>query len=262
MLNIQNLSVTATDHELLSGINLEISKGSAVGLTGQSGSGKSTILKSLMGILGRQCYISRGQILLDGKRIDTLSARSRRQLNGTTFGFIPQNPMTAFDPRLKVKKQLLETFYLKLGISHHTAEEQIHATFHKLQLSDVERIMESYPSELSGGMLQRIVVANLLIMKPDYILADEPTSALDEENSKILLDLLKQQKAISGVMLVSHDIEALSTLCDRLYIIESGKILEADTTEKVLENPSCEWTRKFVHTYRKPKSEVWQWTEL
>lgn len=262
MLSIQNLSVSTKDHVILSGIHLEIPKGTAVGLTGQSGSGKTTILKSLMGILGGQCHITGGKILLDGKRIDALPARRRRQLNGTTFGFIPQNPMTAFDPRFKIKKQLLETFRLKLGLSQQAAEEQIKAAFSQLRLSDAERIMESYPSELSGGMLQRIVMAYLLIMTPDYILADEPTSALDEENSKTLLELLDQQKSTSGIMLVSHDIEALSTLCEHLYVIENGKVLEDGAAERVLEAPSCEWTRRFVEAYRKSKDEVWKWKEL
>ncbi len=241
---------------------MEVPKGIAVGLTGQSGSGKTTILKSIMGILAGQCQITGGEILLDDKRVDILPARRRRQMNGTTFGFIPQNPMTAFDPRLNIRKQLLETFQTKLRLSRQDAENQIKETFSQLHLSDTERILESYPSELSGGMLQRIVVANLLIMKPSYILADEPTSALDEENSKILLKLLENQKTTSGILLVSHDIEALSILCEYIYVIENGKMLEKGETSKVLETPECQWTQSFVRAYKKPKDEVWQWTEL
>ncbi len=262
MLKLHDLSVSAKGQKLISEINLEVPKGIAVGLTGQSGSGKTTILKSIMGILAGQGQITGGQILLDDKRIDIMSAHRRRQMNGTIFGFIPQNPMTAFDPRLNIRKQLLETLRIKLRLSRQDAEIKIKETFSQLHLSDADRILESYPSELSGGMLQRIVVANLLIMKPSYILADEPTSALDEENSRILLKLLEEQKATSGILLVSHDVEALSTLCEYIYVIENGKMLEEGQTSKVLEEPESQWTQSFVRAFKKPMDEVWQWTEL
>lgn len=262
MLELHNLTVSAKNQELLHGINIKIKKGAAIGLTGQSGAGKTTILRSLMGILGGKCAITGGNILLDGKQIDNLSPYKRRQLNGTTFGFIPQNPMTAFDPRLKIKKQLNETFYSKLGLSWNCSKEEICQTFMQLNLSDTQRILDSYPSELSGGMLQRVVAAVLLIMEPDYIIADEPTSALDEENSKLLLELLEKQKKSSGILFVSHDIDALAGLCDYLYVIEQGKLIEEGPTLDILRSPSESWTKRFVQAYQKPKDGVWQWKAL
>lgn len=262
MLKLENLTISAKEQDILSGINLELSKGKAVGLTGHSGSGKTTVLKCLMGILPEQCEISGGQILLDGTRIDSLSCRRRRQMNGTVFGFVPQNPMTAFDSRLTIGRQLFETFRIKSGLNPKAAQMQIKDCFSLLNLREADRILESYPSELSGGMLQRIVAASLLIMQPAYILADEPTSALDEENRRSLLKVLNRQKANSGVLLVSHDIEALAELCDYIYVLEKGSMIEEGPADRVLEAPEQPWTQSFVSAGKYQKVEQWQWKEL
>lgn len=262
MLQLQNLTVTVDDEELLHDIKIEIPNGSGIGLTGQSGSGKTTILRSIMGILGGRCVISGGNILLDEKRINNLSMSKRRELNGPTIGFIPQNPMTAFDSRLRIGSQLIETFTLKLKLSKNEAEHRIEQVFQDLNLSDVERIKSCFPSELSGGMLQRIAVAVLLILKPTYILADEPTSALDADNSIILLEQLKKQKDTAGILLVSHDIEAIGTLCDKLYVIKDGQIIESGQASDVLQNPAGDWTRQFIAAYRKPEEGAWTWRKL
>lgn len=262
MLEIQNLTVAAEEKKLLEDISLQVEKGVAIGVTGQSGSGKTTILRSLMGTLGGRCRITGGKILLDGTQIDTMAPRKRRRLNGTTLGFIPQNPMTAFDPRLKIRKQLMETFFVTGRLSSGEAREAIYQTFARLNLGDTERILEGYPSELSGGMLQRIVAAILMIMQPEYLIADEPMSALDEENSKILLDLLQEQKKSSGIVLVSHDIDVLVALCDYLYVMEQGRLIEEGPTLEVLRSPSQDWTKRLLKAYQRPEDGVWQWKAL
>lgn len=262
MLELQNVTIKAKERELLHDITLFLSKGEAIGITGQSGSGKTTILRCIMGILGGSCVITNGSIRLDGRRIDNMPMAKRRRLNGTTLGFIPQNPMTAFDTRIKIGQQLIETFTLRLGISRKEAFSLIDQVLKDLNLVEVERIKNCLPSELSGGMLQRIVVAVLLGLKPDYILADEPTSALDADNTSILLKQLKKKNNSAGILFVSHDIEAINTLCENLYVMKNGKIIESGKTADILENPVSGWTKQFIAAYQKPKEETFTWRRL
>ena len=194
MLEVQNLSVTARNGaQLLKQISFQIEIGEAVGLTGQSGAGKTTLLKALLGILSGGCQVSGGTIQVDGQSLWALSPRKRRELCGTTLGFIPQNPMTAFDPRLKLGRQMEETLRLRTGVSGKEVVEQAEALLAELGLSQPRRVLDSYPAQLSGGMLQRAAAALLMALHPKYILADEPTSALDAENRTLLLELLEKQ---------------------------------------------------------------------
>ena len=172
MLEVQNLSVTARNGaQLLKQISFQIEAGEAVGLTGQSGAGKTTLLKALLGILSGGCQVSGGTIQVDGQSLWALSPRKRRELCGTTLGFIPQNPMTAFDPRLKLGRQMEETLRLRAGVSGKAALERAETLLTDLGLSQPRRVLDSYPAQLSGGMLQRAAAALLLVLHPRYILA-------------------------------------------------------------------------------------------
>ena len=156
MLEVQNLSVTARNGtQLLKQISFQIEIGEAVGLTGQSGAGKTTLLKALLGILSGGCQVSGGTIQVDGQSLWALSPRKRRELCGTTLGFIPQNPMTAFDPDSnwggKWRNPAAEN-----RRSGKEAVEQAEALLAELGLSQPRRVLDSYPAQLSGGMLQRL----------------------------------------------------------------------------------------------------------
>ena len=238
MLEVQNLSVTARNGtQLLKQISFQIEIGEAVGLTGQSGAGKTTLLKALLGILSGGCQVSGGTIQVDGQSLWALSPRKRRELCGTTLGFIPQNPMTAFDPRLKLGRQMEETLRLRTGVSGKEAVEQAEALLAELGLSQPRRVLDSYPAQLSGGMLQRAAAALLMALHPKYILADEPTSALDAENRTLLLELLEKQRETAGILFISHDVAALRALCGTVYVMEHGMLTEQGTMQELLEHP-------------------------
>lgn len=259
MLQLKNITVKTKDKILINDINLKIPQRKVIGITGKSGSGKTTILKAIMGILNKSCKITDGEILIDNTRIDRLSFSKRRNLGGTTIGFIPQNPMTSFDSRINIGKQLIETYCLRLGVSKYEANNIINKGFNSLNLSDVDRIINCYPSELSGGMLQRIAVSILLQLKPMYILADEPTSALDEENTKILISELKKQQETAGILVVSHDCLVLKSMCSYIYVLEEGAVIEEKETTKLFESPEKTWTSLFVKANKKIEEGDWVW---
>lgn len=262
MLRIDGLSVkTKAGMLLLDNISLDVASGHITGLTGASGSGKTTLLKSITGMLDKSCSIIKGTIFVDNEDISKLSMTNLRELCGKTIGFIPQNPMTAFDPRIKIGKQMLETLCIRMGISKNNAESLCTEMLRSLNLKDCKRILYSYPRQLSGGMLQRVAVALMLALKPKYILADEPTSALDEDNRKILMQTLKEQNKETGILFISHDVDALNSLCSRVFVLEHGRITEKGTMEKLLSAPQGEWTKEFAASHKKMKKRSFIWTE-
>lgn len=200
MLKIEQLDVKErSGRYLLKDISMEIPAGHVIGLTGKSGSGKTTLLRSILGMLHTSCHIDAGKILLDDIDLSHLSRKSHRELCGKKLGFIPQNPMTAFDSRLKIGYQMRETFVNRLHLNTSEATDLAKEKLVSVNLKDTDRILGAYPSELSGGMLQRVAAAILLGMSPDYVLADEPTAALDEENRDLLLLIMQEQMKDKGM---------------------------------------------------------------
>lgn len=201
MLKIEQLDVKErSGRYLLKDISMEIPAGHVIGLTGKSGSGRTTLLRSILGMLHTSCHIDAGKILLDDIDLSHLSRKSHRELCGKKLGFIPQNPMTAFDSRLKIGYQMQETFVNRLHLNTSEATDLAKEKLFSVNLKDTDRILDAYPSELSGGMLQRVATAILLGMSPDYVLADEPTAALDEENRDLLLLIMREQMKDKGIL--------------------------------------------------------------
>ena len=246
MLKIEQLDVKErSGRYLLKDISMEIPAGHVIGLTGKSGSGKTTLLRSILGMLHTSCHIDAGKILLDDIDLSHLSRKSHRELCGKKLGFIPQNPMTAFDSRLKIGYQMRETFVNRLHLNTSEATDLAKEKLVSVNLKDTDRILGAYPSELSGGMLQRVAAAILLGMSPDYVLADEPTAALDEENRDLLLLIMQEQMKDKGILFVSHDVAALKNLCQNVYVLGAGKIIEHGTMDKLLSSPQTDWMKQF-----------------
>lgn len=263
MLKIEQLDVKEkSGHYLLKDISMEIPSGQIIGLTGHSGAGKTTLLRSVFGMLHMNCYISAGKILLDDIDLSRLSRKSHRGICGKKLGFIPQNPMTAFDNRLKIGCQMEETFVNRLCLNVGEARALAKEKLISVNLKDTKRILEAYPFELSGGMLQRVAAAILLGMSPDYILADEPTAALDEENRDLLLFIIQDQMKDKGILFVSHDIDALKILCRNVYILGGGKIIEKGTMDMLLSNPKTNWMKQFSRLNQEESRGEWKWEKF
>lgn len=263
MLKIERLTVKEKSGcSLLENVSLGIPAGQIIGLTGHSGSGKTTILRSVFGMLHNNCKITNGEILLDESDLSKLSQKEHRVLCGKRLGFIPQNPMTAFDSRLKVGYQIQETFQKRLHLNKGAAHELAKENLMLVNLKDTDRVLDAYPSELSGGMLQRVASAILLGMSPDYILADEPTAALDEENRDQILTIMQRQMQGKGILFVSHDIEALKSLCQKVYVLGTGRIIEHGTMETLLSHPETDWMKQFAKLCHEESRGEWKWEKL
>lgn len=262
MLEIKNLSVNSKNGKpILKDISLTVGEKDCTGLTGASGSGKTTLIKAIMGMNNDGLIIDKGEILLDGKDLLKKSAKEHCLLCGTILGFIPQNPMTAFFQHTKIKAQMVETFRLHLALNKSAAIELAQRTLKEVNLIDVDRVLNAFPSQLSGGMLQRIAMAMVLGTKPKYILADEPTSALDEANRNQLIDLLGKYNE-AGVLFISHDVSAMKTLCPTTYVMEHGQIIESGSTEQLFIAPKQPWTQQFTVAAKKREEVTQAWTIL
>jgi len=263
MLKIDQLSVKEKSGRfLLNQVSIDIPSGTIIGLTGHSGSGKTTLLRSIFGMLHKECQIKDGKILIDDTDVRYLSRREHRNLCGKRIGFVPQNPMTAFDSRLKIGYQIQETFQRQLQLNQSSATLLAKEKLNLVNLKDTQRVLNAYPGELSGGMLQRVAVAILLGMSPDYILADEPTAALDEENRNLLLDVLQMQMQDKGILFVSHDVDALQKLCDTVYVLGAGKVIEQGNMNQLLAKPQTDWMKQFASLSKQESRGEWEWENL
>ena len=180
MMEVKDLTArTRKGKLLLDHVSFALEPGGCTGLTGASGSGKTTLLKALLGVSDPDVAICGGQLLLDGKNLLQQAEKVRRELCGTTLGFIPQNPMTALNLHVSIGAQMTETFRKRLHIEKKAAQKLSMEALKKVHLTDRERVYRAYPGQLSGGMLQRVTMAILIGLAPRYIFPDEPTSALD-----------------------------------------------------------------------------------
>ena len=218
-MKISKLKITLED-KILVDINFEIS--SSLALVGQSGSGKSLTLKALLGMLpdSMKCEME-----FDGDF--ELKA-------GETLAFVPQNPFTALSPLTKIKEQ----FFIPL--------DRVEALFEQVGL-DVG-LLDRFPPELSGGQLQRVVIAMALESEPELILLDEPTTALDPQTRVMILDLLKSLSGEFGfkILFVTHDMSSAKSLCEDICVIKKGKVVESGSMSHTLNNPNTEYTRTLI----------------
>ncbi len=263
MLEVKNLSAyTSSGKKLLEGICFTAQQGICTGITGPSGSGKTTLLKAILGVTGEAVSITNGEILLEGADLLKKTDAERRRLCGTELGFIPQNPMTAFNRYISVGAQMSETFRKRLGLAKGDAKQLSVEMLKSVNLPDTDRIYGACPGQLSGGMLQRVTVAILLGLKPRYILADEPTSALDEKNKQdFLMKRLNQLKGSAAILFVSHDDSAIRQLCDEVMILRNGNVVEKQSTNEIFLNPKNNWTKEFAAASKEQNERVCTWSK-
>lgn len=228
-------------------VGFQIEKGRVLGLLGESGSGKSTICNAILGLLTSETYIS-GNIFLEEKELLGLNWDERNYINGKDIGTIMQNPMVAFDPCMKIKGHFVETLCTHLSCSKHDAILRGIDLLEEVGLKNGKRIMNSFPSYLSGGMLQRVMIALAISLNPIFIVADEPTTALDRINQRIVLELFSKiiKKYRPAMLLVSHDLQVINTLADDIAVMKDGKIIEQGKLKEIMSHPKTAYTKKLL----------------
>lgn len=229
---LRNLSVRLRKGPpLLRSVSLDVAAGEVRGLVGESGAGKSMIGKAVLGILPPSVEITGGEILLDGVDLLRLTPAERRRRIGATCALIPQDPLTALNPSHRIGPQITDRLVDILGWTRADAIARTGELLSEVQIAAPDRVMRSYPHELSGGMRQRILIASAFAAEPKLIVADEPTTALDVTVQKQILKLIAGMQARHGTALVfvTHDLGVVSKVCQRLSVLYSGMVVEDST---------------------------------
>lgn len=224
---------------LLRRVSLDLAAGQVRGLVGESGAGKSMIGKAVLGILPPSVEIMEGEILLEGTDLLRLPPKERRRRIGASCALIPQDPLTALNPSHRIGPQITDRLVDVLGWTRAAADARARELLAEVQIADPDRVLRSYPHELSGGMRQRILIASAFAAEPRLIVADEPTTALDVTVQKQILKLIAGMQARHGtaILFVTHDLGVVSKVCQHLSVLYSGMVVEDSTVTEFFEAP-------------------------
>ena len=250
MLEIRDLHVKfhSRDREAVAGISLEIPDGAILGLVGESGSGKSVTAMSIAGLLPRkQCALS-GEILLDGADLLHADRTALRKLHGARIGVVFQEPMSAMDPLMRVGEQVGEALRIHTDLSAAQRREKVLEAMLAVDLGDPEALYRKYPHELSGGMLQRAMIAAAIVIEPGLLLLDEPTTALDVTIQAQILELLHRLNRERGIsmLFISHNLNVVRKLCPRVAVMQRGRIVETGATQELFLRPRHPYTQQLI----------------
>ncbi|ALM83138.1 ABC transporter ATP-binding protein [Bordetella sp. N] len=248
ILRVQNLSVSygGNGRQVLDGVDFALARGRSVALIGESGSGKSTVAKTVLRLLPASARVLGGQVFFRGQDILALPEARVRALRGRALGFVPQDPQNALNPVRTIGAQAHEAARL-LGLDDVAAErEQILEVFELVGLSDPRRVYRSYPHQLSGGMLQRVLIGLAVLPKPALLVADEPTSALDVTIQKRILDLLTdlQSRLDISLLLITHDLAIAAERADDVVVLRGGVVQESAPAARIFLAPASAYARQ------------------
>ncbi|MGW9022264.1 ABC transporter ATP-binding protein [Leucobacter chromiiresistens] len=236
-----------TPAHVLTGIDVDVAPGELIGLVGESGSGKSTTVRAALRLYGDEAQIS-GRILLDGVDMVRANATEQRRVRASSVALVQQDPRAALNPVRRIGDSLAERLVRVHGMRRAEADERILSLLTEVGLSHPERRMRQYPHELSGGMLQRVVIAGALSTKPKLILADEATSALDVTTQAEIIAMFQRQirERGLGMLFITHDLHLAAAICDRIHVLQRGEIVETLRRPGLFEAASHPYTRSLV----------------
>ncbi|MEV1021383.1 ABC transporter ATP-binding protein [Streptomyces sp. NPDC050264] len=250
VLSVRDLHISdlAGDREIVHGVSFELTPGRTVGIVGESGSGKTLTCRAALGILPPHFEITGGSVEIAGTDITTLTSAQWTALRGTTISAVFQDPASYLNPSIRVGAQIAEVLRVKKGLKRREAREQAVELLRAVHLRDPELVHGQYPYELSGGMLQRVLIAAAIAARPRVLIADEATTALDVTVQAEILDLLADLREQNGLALVvvSHDLAVVAQLCDEVLVMRQGEVVEHGPTGTVLHDPRHEYTRLLI----------------
>jgi ABC-type microcin C transport system duplicated ATPase subunit YejF len=253
-LSVENLGISlpAAGRTLAEGISFEMEKGDRLGIIGESGSGKSITALALLGLLPATMRAA-GRVALAGVEVIGSGEKELSRIRGAKAAMIFQEPLSALDPLMKVGRQIAGPLRLHRGLAGQAARREVRALLERVQLPGPERIAASFPHELSGGQRQRVAIAMALACRPALLIADEPTTALDVTVQAEVLALLDGLVTEEGMALlfITHDLPVISRVARRLLVMQDGRIVEDNTTEKVLTSPEHPAVRRLIEAARR-----------
>ncbi|HKF60779.1 MAG TPA: ABC transporter ATP-binding protein [Dongiaceae bacterium] len=228
-------------------VSLEVAPGEIVGIVGESGCGKSSLIQAILRLMPANAVIERGRIALAGQDLLALDADSMRRLRGDRISVVFQDPMTALNPVLSIGRQMMDIQYRR-DASQPAKRARAVEMLRRVRLSDPERRLEQYPHEFSGGMRQRIVIAMALMAEPELLIADEPTTALDATLELATIELLKtlQREIGCAILFVSHHLGVIAELCDRVSVMYAGEVVETGDIRSVFHQPRHPYTERLL----------------
>ena len=239
LLEVADLHVAARSGDILRGVDLVAGAGEVVGIVGESGCGKTTLGLAILGLLGQSRSITRGRISLAGELIGTAGEDRTAPLRGGHISFVPQDPFRSFDPLRRMGPQIRRPLELHRGQSATQADEQVIALLSRLGVPEPAAVMQRYPHQLSGGMLQRSAIATALSCGPQLVVADEPTTALDVlvqiQVIESFLELVRELE--TSLLIITHDLRLLRQTADRIAAMYAGKIVEFGPADRLLDGP-------------------------
>lgn len=234
---------------LVQGINFELKRGKILGLVGESGCGKTVTSMSILQLLDLKTTVIEGSITLKGRELNGLAEKEMRKIRGKDIAFIMQNPMNAFTPVFTIGHQFIETIRSHTRWNKKQATELAIESLHHVNLPNPVNLLKHYPFQLSGGMLQRVMIAIAASLHPAIIIADEPTTALDVNNQKKVLRHLDKIRSEYGssILLISHDLGVIAEMADEVAVMQHGRIVEKADVFQLFDNPQHEYTKRLLN---------------
>ena len=251
ILKVVNLNVTLTyrktSKKLVENVNFEVHPGECLGILGESGSGKSMTVKSILGLLDKNFHVS-GSAVFDGHDLLKESKEELRRLRGSRITMVLQNPMTCFDPLYRIGNQMAETFATHTTWNAQEIRSHCLKILNQMQILNGEEVLQKYPHQLSGGMLQRIMIGIAMALQPELLIADEPITAIDAITQyEILEEFIRIKKSKNTAMLfITHDLGAISKVADRILVMNSGHIVDSGDFEHIRNHAQDPYTRLLI----------------
>ena len=243
----------AGEVKALNNVTLQMKEGEVLGIVGESGSGKSVTAYSIMGLTAQNGKIVGGSVEFNGHKIHEMSEKELRKIRGNEVSIIFQDPMTSLNPVWTVGNQIAEAVSLHTDKKGRAAMERAKELLELVGINEPEKRLKQYPHELSGGMRQRVMIAIALACEPKLLIADEPTTALDVTIQAQILELMQElkQKLGMGIIMITHDLGVVASMCDYIAVMYAGEIVEYGTTDDIFYNPKHEYTKGLLRSIPK-----------
>ena len=251
ILKVENLNVTLrhrrVSKKLVEDVSFEVHPGECLGILGESGSGKSMTVKSVLGLLDKNFQVS-GSAIFDGQDLLKETKEELRRLRGSRITMVLQNPMTCFDPLYRIGNQMAATFATHTSWNAQEIRSRCLEILDQMRIRNGEEVLEKYPHQLSGGMLQRIMIGIAMALQPELLIADEPTTAIDAITQyEILEEFIRIKKQKNTAMLfITHDLGAISKVADRILVMNSGHVVDSGSFDHILKHADDPYTRMLV----------------